>query len=80
MVPPILPETAMLSTDSSIETPCVRDCLLHPGHGLCMGCGRSVDEIAHWIGFSGEERRRIMAALPPRLKALGIAALTTAAA
>ena len=34
--------------------------------GLCLGCGRNIDEIARWAGMSGEERRAIMAVLPAR--------------
>jgi len=32
-----------------------------------MGCGRSLTEIAEWIGYSDSERTRIMAELPARL-------------
>ncbi len=38
--------------------------------GLCVGCGRSGDEIAGWINMSPSERRSIMAALPERLMEL----------
>jgi len=34
--------------------------------GLCLGCGRTIDEIARWAGMSPEERRDIMAVLPAR--------------
>lgn len=50
-----------------IETPCVRICVIHPLHGLCEGCGRTLAEIGRWSAFSAEERRRIMAELPGRL-------------
>jgi predicted Fe-S protein YdhL (DUF1289 family) len=36
--------------------------------GLCSGCGRNLDEIDRWLRLSGEERRRIMAELPTRMK------------
>ena len=38
--------------------------------GICVGCGRSGDEIAGWIDMSPTERRSIMAALPERLMEL----------
>ncbi len=53
-----------------METPCVRTCVVHPALGLCVGCGRSLDEIARWIDMSAEERARVMAGLPARLAAL----------
>jgi predicted Fe-S protein YdhL (DUF1289 family) len=36
------------------------------GSGLCIGCGRTLDEIAGWAAMSAEERRAIMAVLPAR--------------
>jgi hypothetical protein len=55
---------------ASIETPCIRICVVHPILRLCRGCGRSLDEIARWIDLSEAERTRIMAQLPPRLVAM----------
>ena len=52
-----------------IETPCVKICTLDAGSGLCLGCGRTIDEVARWGGMSDEERRRIMAELPARIAA-----------
>jgi hypothetical protein len=34
--------------------------------GLCVGCGRSLDEIAGWAGMTDGERRRIMRDLAAR--------------
>ena len=56
--------------ETVIESPCNRVCVVHPTARLCIGCGRSLDEIARWIGLSGAERNRIMAQLPARLAAL----------
>ncbi|BAQ17957.1 DUF1289 domain-containing protein [Methyloceanibacter caenitepidi] len=53
-----------------METPCVNICMLEPESGLCIGCGRSGDEIAGWVDMSPDERRAIMAALPERLRNL----------
>jgi hypothetical protein len=53
-----------------METPCVKFCVLDPGSGLCSGCGRTLDEIAAWGGLSEEDRQRIMAELPERMKKL----------
>ena len=52
-----------------IETPCVKICTLDARSGLCLGCGRTIDEIARWTGFTAAERARIMAELPGRLAA-----------
>jgi len=53
-----------------MQTPCVRACAVHPTLGLCVGCGRSLDEIGRWSDFTPDERARIMAQLPSRLAAL----------
>lgn len=50
-----------------METPCVNICLLDDKSGLCVGCGRSGDEIARWVNMSPEQRRAIMNRLPERL-------------
>jgi len=50
-----------------IETPCVKICTLDARAGLCLGCGRTSDEIARWTAFSAAERARVMAELPARL-------------
>ncbi len=49
-----------------IESPCVRVCVVHPAERICVGCYRTVDEIAGWSRMSPEDRRRIMAELPAR--------------
>ncbi len=34
--------------------------------GFCLGCRRTLQEIAGWSRYSDEERAEIMAALPHR--------------
>lgn len=45
-------------------------CLLDESSGLCVGCGRSGDEIAEWASLTPDQRRAIMAILPDRLEKL----------
>jgi predicted Fe-S protein YdhL (DUF1289 family) len=52
---------------ADIESPCNKVCAVHPISALCVGCGRTLAEIAGWIRFSADERARIMAELPRRL-------------
>jgi predicted Fe-S protein YdhL (DUF1289 family) len=54
-----------------IETPCTKVCVVDPRSGLCVGCGRSLEEIGRWTVLTDGERRRIMADLPDRLATLG---------
>jgi hypothetical protein len=53
--------------ETPIQTPCVKICTLDARAGLCLGCGRTVDEIAHWGSMDASERARVMAELPTRL-------------
>lgn len=53
-----------------IETPCVKICTLDARRKLCLGCGRTVDEIARWGGMTPAERRRVMDELPGRIATL----------
>lgn len=50
------------------STPCIRVCILDPETGLCEGCGRTLEEIGAWFRLSEEERLRIMAELPERIR------------
>jgi len=64
---------SMFEADSTettmIESPCVKICTLDAGSGLCLGCGRTIDEIARWSAMGAAERARVMADLPTRLAA-----------
>lgn len=50
----------------SIATPCVKVCVVDGASGLCLGCFRTLPEIAGWSRLSDAERARIMAELPER--------------
>jgi predicted Fe-S protein YdhL (DUF1289 family) len=49
-----------------IATPCVKVCVVDGASSLCLGCFRTLEEIAGWAALGDEERRRIMAELPER--------------
>lgn len=54
-------------TPLPISTPCIKVCAVRGQTGLCIGCGRTLAEIAGWGGLTEAERQRIMAELPARL-------------
>ena len=45
---------------------------MDPARGVCLGCCRSLDEIARWSAMSDEERAAVMTQLPARRKTLDI--------
>jgi predicted Fe-S protein YdhL (DUF1289 family) len=49
-----------------VESPCVDICLLDQEAGLCVGCGRTIEEIANWASMTDPERSAIMRELPAR--------------
>jgi predicted Fe-S protein YdhL (DUF1289 family) len=56
----------MEATRQPIATPCVRLCIVDGESGLCLGCQRTLGEVAAWTGLSEGERAAIMAELPAR--------------
>ncbi len=50
-------------------SPCIGVCQLDGRTQVCVGCGRTIDEIAHWMSFSDSERRAIVARLEASRKA-----------
>lgn len=52
---------------SPVSSPCIKVCAVSGQSGLCIGCGRTLKEIAAWASLSEAERRAIMAELPRRL-------------
>lgn len=50
-----------------IQSPCIKICTLDARSGLCLGCGRTIGEIASWASLSDAERARVMGELAGRL-------------
>jgi hypothetical protein len=50
-------------------SPCVRICVVDPDSGLCVGCGRTIEEITVWGELDADERRAIVAGLARRREA-----------
>ena len=57
----------------SKETPCVAVCMIDPKTGLCLGCGRTLPEIARWPRLATVDHLKIMDTLPRRMTDAGLA-------
>jgi predicted Fe-S protein YdhL (DUF1289 family) len=55
-----------------LKTPCIKVCQMDPVRGVCIGCCRTLDEIARWGSMRPEEQESIMAELPGRRRKLDI--------
>ena len=49
-----------------MKSPCTKVCQMDPERGLCLGCGRTLDEIARWATMTDEERDAVLAELLSR--------------
>ena len=43
----------------SVDSPCVKVCRV--ADGVCVGCGRTLDEIARWARMDEDERAAVVA-------------------
>jgi len=60
-----------VNEDAPVASPCISVCVVDPrGSGVCVGCGRTLDEIAAWVDLDNDERRAVLARLPQRLARL----------
>ena len=58
-----------------VKSPCVEVCQLNTGRGMCIGCFRTLDEIARWSEMNEAQREAVIAALAKRRLAADAAAL-----
>ena len=47
---------------SEVKSPCVEICQLDMARDICLGCFRTMDEIAGWVEMTDAEKRDVLAA------------------
>lgn len=52
-------------------SPCTSICRMDEATGWCVGCARSLPEIAAWGGLDDAGKRQVWALLPQRRRLLG---------
>ncbi len=57
----------MTAMSTPVSTPCVKVCVVDPLSALCIGCGRTIEEIAGWGMMSETARVAVMMGLEARL-------------
>jgi predicted Fe-S protein YdhL (DUF1289 family) len=55
-----------------MKSPCIKVCQMDPARGVCIGCCRTLEEIARWGLMSDGERESVMSGLGERRKTLDI--------
>jgi predicted Fe-S protein YdhL (DUF1289 family) len=60
----------MSDANDKTDSPCVAICQLDDDGNYCIGCFRTVDEIAHWVEFDDEAKQQILNELQERRQRL----------
>jgi hypothetical protein len=53
-------------SEEPVPSPCTKVCTVDPSGAYCIGCLRTLAEIARWSELDNAERRAIVEALPAR--------------
>ena len=43
-----------------IDSPCNDICTTDPESGLCVGCGRTQEEISNWLFFDDKQKKMVL--------------------
>ena len=43
--------------DTTADTPCIAICSTSQGDAMCKGCGRTFEEVQHWLSMTPAEKR-----------------------
>ena len=54
------------SATTGVASPCNSICTIDPSLRVCIGCYRTLDEIARWTQLSEDEKRSVVRSLPAR--------------
>lgn len=49
-----------------VASPCINVCRMDDATGLCLGCFRTIEEIALWSQASSDQRLRVLLAVERR--------------
>jgi predicted Fe-S protein YdhL (DUF1289 family) len=49
-----------------IPSPCISVCVMDAASGVCIGCLRTLDEIAAWSVLDADAKRGVLAAIAQR--------------
>jgi len=57
----------------AVASPCIDVCRMDAEGRFCVGCLRTLDEIAGWVAFGDDEKRAVIARLAERRARAGTA-------
>ena len=59
----------VLGSAENVPSPCISVCRMDAQSGLCVGCGRTLDEIVRWTSTPEAGRRAVWARIGQRFGA-----------
>lgn len=63
------PQSPAFNAEPEVKSPCVSLCVLSEQQ-VCLGCGRSRDEVAAWSRASVDEQRQVCERAKARMESL----------
>lgn len=55
----------------AVASPCISVCTMDEASGFCLGCGRTLPEVAAWMRMSDAQKRAVLEQLAARKERLG---------
>jgi len=55
-----------------VASPCISVCVMDAASGFCIGCWRTLDEIAAWSVLDADAKRAVLAAICERRARAGV--------
>ena len=59
-------QAAAAEATQPVPSPCVSICRMDPAGGLCVGCLRTIDEIAQWSTMTDDDKRAVLGLIEAR--------------
>lgn len=51
---------------TSVASPCINVCTIDEESGYCLGCARTIQEVARWKRMDDDRKRQVINQLPER--------------
>jgi len=61
-----------MDADFPLTSPCVGVCQINAKTKFCLGCFRTLREVAHWSRYDDDQKREVLLALRERQDEAGV--------
>jgi predicted Fe-S protein YdhL (DUF1289 family) len=58
-----------VSAPGTVNSPCIKVCIIDSASGWCRGCLRTLDEIASWSGMDNGDKQAVLDSIAERERA-----------